>query len=140
MSVVRRIGTHPNEFSREIRAVSGGGTIPDEWNCRVVDLDELLVAIGEQVLLVCSEGRIWAWYRDPIEVVALAEMKNEHDIQQSWVVTRSLAVQASVPGYCILRRDQGNVVVTDLEMQRREYASVRDFVGAEIRPLIGATH
>jgi hypothetical protein len=139
MTVERRDGQHANTFAREIRSVNGGGTIPGEWGCRVVDLDRVYALINEhEPISVMTEGRLWAWYRIPIELVALAELKTSRDLQQSWAVTQALALQASIPGFRVLHHDSGTIDVTDLSSKTTRYPSARDFVSAAIRPLFWA--
>jgi hypothetical protein len=139
MSVERRDGQHANGFAHAIRSVSGGGTIPDEWECRVVDLDRLYTLINEsEPIAVRTEGRLWGWYRVPLELIALAELKSPRDLQQSWAVTQALALQASLPGFRVLAHDNGTVDVTDLGGVRTRYPSPREFIEGEIRPLFWA--
>lgn len=134
----RRNGDHPNPFSHEIRAENGGGTIPAEWGLRVIDLDTFYSMLGDLALRVDTEGRIWLWYDEPAEIVAVAELKTTRDEQRSWVVTQAIARLACVPGFKITRHANGEVGIEDLGGARRTFASTRECVREVIKPLFDA--
>jgi len=136
MSLERRIGGHPGVFSKEIRSVAGRGTIPDEWGCRVIDLDQLYLMVDEELFRVKTSGHLWAWYRLPVEVVAVAEQKDCTDPQQSWDVTRALALQAGIHGFRVVRTKDDKRRVTDATGRTETFDTTRDFVDQWIRPLI----
>lgn len=140
MSDERRDGRHANGFAVAARSVNGGGTIPDEWRCKLIDLDELYMLVGDTALAVNTSGRVWVWWSGPpITIAAVAERKNVSDTQQSWAVTEALARQLGVPGFRIVGGfPDGHVDVTDREWQTERYGSVKEFVGENIRPLIQA--
>lgn len=136
MSLERRNGPHPSEFSREIRDDQHGGTIPLEWGCTVVDLDRLYVLIAESLVEAAIEGRLWMWYKQsPLDLIALVELKTPHDRQQSWAVTKLIVQRLGIPGFCVVRRDDGSLVVYRRDGTMCRCRSTREFVDHEIRPL-----
>lgn len=136
MSLERRDGQHPGTFSREIRSIAGGGTIPDEWGCRVVDLDEFYAVIEGELFRVNCNSRLWVWYRLPVEIVAIAEQKHYLDLQQAWDVTRAFATSLGIDGFRVVAQPDGTRRVTDVTNRTETFATTRDFVERRVWPLI----
>lgn len=132
----RRVGSDPGRFSSELRSTIGGGTIPPGWGCRVVDLDEFYAHADGELFRVMTGGRVWAWYRLPVQVVALAEQKSYLDPQQSFDVTRAIARGLDVESFRVVAQRDGTLVVTDSNLKTESFSTTRDFVDWRIRPLI----
>jgi hypothetical protein len=139
MSLQRRSGHHPSAFSQEIRDDEHGGTVPRELNLRVIDLDGLYMLVAERAIRVNSAGRIWVWYDDgPVVPLALVEQKEERESQQSWAVTKALALRAGLAGFKVTRFCDGRIACENLGGERTEYQSAKEFVVGAVAPIFAA--